>query len=209
MKKFDEKTATSQELWDYCLCEYNSRNLITKKLINNFYSKLGKILNTFACDEKVLEVGCGAGESSRKIRESIKKNCFEVSDYDERYVKLLKSENLDFEVTVESVYSLKRKDKEFDRVIMLEVLEHLENIDLALEELFRVAKKSVIISVPNEPLWRILNMFRFKYLLHLGNTPGHINHFSEKSLKRIISKYGKVNKIYKPLPWIIFECKVI
>lgn len=207
MKKFNENTATAQELWDYCLCEYNSRNIISKRLIENFYNKLKKILNGFNNDDKVLEVGCGAGESSRKIRESIKNNIFEVSDYDERYVQILKSKNLDYKVSVESVYELLRNDKEYDRVIMLEVLEHLDNVEKAIDELFRVAKKSVIISVPNEPLWRILNMLRLRYLNDFGNTPGHINHYSKNRLVKILSKYGKVKNVYTPTPWIIIECE--
>jgi len=37
----------------------------------------------------------------------------------------------------------------FDTILAFEVLEHVENIDLALKELYRVARKNIIISVPN------------------------------------------------------------
>lgn len=40
-------------------------------------------------------------------------------------------------------------DKKFDVVTALDVLEHLDNPHEALKELFRVAKKSVIVSLPN------------------------------------------------------------
>jgi hypothetical protein len=66
----------------------------------------------------------------------------------------------------------------------------------------------VIIAVPNEPLWRILNILRFKYFKDLGNTPGHLNHWSKRKLKRLLSNYGDVIKIYKPLPWLIAVVKV-
>lgn len=207
MKKFEENNASEKELWDYCMCEYNSRNLISVKLFDNFYNKLKDILLSFNPDDRVLEIGCGAGESSRRIREVLKKNYFEASDYDERYVNVLSSMNLDFKISHESVYSLKRKDNEYDRVIMLEVLEHLTDYELALKELFRVASRSVVISVPNEPLWRILNMLRLKYLKNFGNTPGHINHFTKGRLVNMLNKYGIVKNIYTPVPWIIIECE--
>lgn len=207
MKNFDEVNATADELWDYCLLEYKNRNLITKRLFDNFFSRLAEIIKTFESDSRILEVGCGAGESSRNIISLLKGQYFEASDYDRRYVEKLQSMGLNYRITVESAYSLNRKDNEFDHIIMTEVLEHLEDYRLALKELFRVARKSVVISVPNEPLWRILNMARFKYLKDFGNTPGHLNHFSKKSLTTELEKFGMIKKIFTPIPWIMIECQ--
>ena len=57
---------------------------------------------------------------------------------------------------------------------MLEVLEYLGNPKVALQELFRVYCKYVLISVPYESLWSILNILRGKYVKCLGNTLGYI-----------------------------------
>ena len=32
--------------------------------------------------------------------------------------------------------------------------------------------------VPREPVWRVLNVARGRYVRWLGNPPGHIQHFS-------------------------------
>jgi hypothetical protein len=40
-----------------------------------------------------------------------------------------------------------------------------------------------------------------------GNTPGHINHWSEAKLVKLISNYGEVIKVYHPIPWIILLAK--
>lgn len=207
MKNFDEENATADELWDYCLLEYKNRNIITKRLFDNFFSRLEEIIKTFDSDSRILEVGCGAGESSKNIIALLKGQYFEASDYDKRYIEKLQSMNLKYRVTVESAYSLNRDDNEFDHIIMTEVLEHLVDYRLALKELFRVARKSVVISVPNEPLWRILNMARFKYLKDFGNTPGHLNHFSKKSLVKELEKFGTIKKVFTPVPWIMIECE--
>ena len=50
------------------------------------------------------------------------------------------------------------KDNSYDVVTALDVLEHLENPHAALKELCRVAKKSVMISLPN--------MFYIKFRLN-------------------------------------------
>jgi ubiquinone/menaquinone biosynthesis C-methylase UbiE len=209
-KYVDESKLNEEDLWNWCLLEYQSSNYLVKKLIDNYYEKIKQIVLYFGKDDRILEVGCGAAESSEKIKNLIGERCFEISEFDQRYVNMVKKNRPDFAntITQESVYELKRGSNEFDCIFMLEVLEHLENVELALTELFRVSKKYVIIAVPNEPLWRILNILRFKYFKDLGNTPGHLNHWSKRKLKRLLSNYGDVIKIYKPLPWLIAVVKV-
>lgn len=202
-KRFAEANASPDELWEYCRVEYQSRNPISKYLLSRFYASLGDILKSLNPQSKVLEVGCGAGESSTRIRQMLKDQSFEASDYDDRYVQKLLELSLPYKITRESVYSLQRRDNEFDCLIMLEVLEHLKDVDRALSELFRVSSKYVIISVPFEPVWRMLNLARLKYLKDLGNTPGHINYWNPSSIKELISKYGAVTKIKITVPWII------
>ncbi len=196
-------------MWNRCAEEYKSSNPITKYLLSNFYDKISEIAKVLKKTDRVLEVGCGAGESSLKISKMLAGRYFEVSEVDTRYVSKLKEDNFPIKVTRESVYKMDRDDNEFDCLFMLEVLEHLEQYELALKELFRVSKRHVIISVPNEPLWRILNLCRGKYISALGNTPGHINHFTVSRLKKLISRYGKVEKVYTPIPWIILHATVL
>ena len=87
------------------------------------------------------------------------------------------------------------------------MLEHLEEPERGIKEIRRVAKKYVLLSVPNEPIWRILNIVRFKYWNHFGNTPGHINNWSTKAFIKIISKSFNIIKIKNPLPWTILLCE--
>ena len=71
------------------------------------------------------------------------------------------------------------------------MLEHLEDPDGALEILAGLAKPWLIASVPREPLWRSLNLFRFTYVSMLGNTPGHVNHWSKGSFQGFLSERSK------------------
>lgn len=56
------------------------------------------------------------------------------------------------------------EDNKFDIVTALDVLEHLENAHLALNEALRVAKKAVIVSLPN----MFYIKFRWNFLLGRG-----------------------------------------
>lgn len=195
----------SDELYNWCMTEYNSSNVILKYLINKFYGTLEtKILKPYLDNiESVLEVGCGAGESSQRIHKMLGDRKFDPTEYDDRYIEAIERCNYPFKVTKEDVYKLTKSHGEYDCVVMLEVLEHLENYKQALKELFRVSSRYVIISVPNEPTWSLLNLVRLKYFKSLGNTPGHINHWNKRRLSVLLGEYGKVLNIVTTLPWVI------
>ena len=54
---------------------------------------------------------------------------------------------------------------------------------------------------PSEPLWRLLNMVRGASWSELGNTPGHLNHWSKRSFVRLLSRHGDIAEVRSPFPW--------
>jgi len=204
MNKLNVSNATPDDLYEWCMKEYNSQNPISKILIKCFYNKLGKAIDPIKPNiSKILEIGCGGGESSIRLMKLFGDIKYDATEYDPRYIEVIKKRKLPINISNEDVYNIKRPDCSYDCVIMLEVLEHLEYIEKALTELFRVSNKYIIISVPNEPIWSFGNFLRGKYLLHLGNTPGHINHFNKKKLLKYLNPYVTNIKFYFSFPWII------
>ena len=53
---------------------------------------------------------------------------------------------------------------------------------LSLAEIRRVTTSHALLSVPREPIWRMLNFLRGKYWSSGGNTPGHLQHWSRRGL---------------------------
>jgi hypothetical protein len=72
----------------------------------------------------------------------------------------------------------------------------------------RVARAALIVSVPHEPLWRALNVARGAYLRELGNTPGHLNHWTRRSFVRLLGRYGEVTQVRTPFPWTMLLVSV-
>jgi len=107
--------------------------------------------------------------------------------------------NLDFRV--EEATSLSFADDEFDLACAIEVLEHVPEPAATLAEMARVASRHLLVSVPREPLWRGLNMARGAYWRDLGNTPGHVNHWSRRAFVNLLSRYGTVAEARSPFPW--------
>jgi ubiquinone/menaquinone biosynthesis C-methylase UbiE len=58
----------------------------------------------------------------------------------------------------EDVQNLSFKDNEFDIILCQQVLEHIPNPVQAMRELKRVAKRQLVISVPNEPVFSNLRL---------------------------------------------------
>jgi 2-polyprenyl-3-methyl-5-hydroxy-6-metoxy-1,4-benzoquinol methylase len=108
---------------------------------------------------------------------------------------------------VRSVYELEPERDSADLLVCCEVLEHLEDPDLALATLQRVATGHLILSVPREPIWRVLNMVRGKYLKSFGNTPGHIQHWSSSKFNELVGNYFDIVEIRTPLPWTMLLCR--
>jgi 2-polyprenyl-3-methyl-5-hydroxy-6-metoxy-1,4-benzoquinol methylase len=92
-------------------------------------------------------------------------------------------------------------EDEFDVATAIEVLEHVPDPEHTVAEMARCAERHLLVSVPREPLWRMLNMARGAYLGQLGNTPGHLNHWSKRSFARLLEQHGAVVELRSPFPW--------
>jgi len=186
--------------------KYLTSNFLIRFLLRRFFNQIQKILSEINF-KKVLEVGCGPGFSTQYLKEFLKDKDFEASEFREDLVKEAQKNNPEVKICQESIYELKRESNSFDLIIAFEVLEHLEKPEIALKELQRVTSKYCLLSVPNEPLWRILNICRLKYLKNFGNTPGHLQHWSKKEFQKLVNKYFEIVKIKIPLPWQIILAK--
>ncbi len=206
--EFDEENASPEELWEHFMGKYKNPNPIARMLTNGFFRGIAGIVETLPGDARILEVGCGPGESTKKIYSMLDGQTLEASEFEQRLVDLHRQHGFPVKLSQESVYELQRLDNEFDCVMLLEVLEHLDDFELALAEIFRVASHSVVVSVPNEPLWRMLNFLRGKYWSAWGNTPGHINHWSRRGIVQLVQKYGTVTSVQNPTPWTIVHARV-
>lgn len=178
---------------------------IGARLINNFYGAVGDLLSpAVAPGVTVLEVGCGAGYSTERLRARLPAGAYlYASDIGASLLKKAQVRNPETPTLRQSVYDLALPDKAVDVLVMMEVLEHLDKPEEALKELARVSRQYVLISTPREPLWRALNMMRGKYLSDLGNTPGHVQHWSSSGLGRAVSPWFEVIAVRRPIPWTI------
>lgn len=182
---------------------------IGSKLLDGYFSSVEALVAESGVTErkqaKAVEIGCGEGFSTQRLRNMLPNNVkLQASEFVADLVPKAQKRNPDVPIIEESIYETTYKDNTFDLVFLLEVLEHLDHPDMALQELARIIKPDgyLVLGVPREPLWCTLNMARGKYLTRLGNTPGHLNHWPSFALKRFVSRhFGPVISKRSPLPW--------
>ena len=182
--------------------KYGSSNPVVKRLMAGFHRAVDDFWAK-AAPSSVLDIGCGEGVLTLEWAERLGDGRVVGIDLDDPKLRAewaaRTRPNLEFRV--EEATSLSFRDDEFDMVAAIEVLEHVPDPEATLAEMARVARGRLLASVPREPLWRALNMARGAYLRNLGNTPGHVNHWSKRAFVSLLSRYGTVEEARSPFPW--------
>ena len=190
--------------------KYGSTNPVVRRLMSGFESALERLFNR-AAPQSVLDVGCGEGVLTYKWAERLgEKPILGIDLADPKLQaewRTRRRENLEFRaMDVDDLGQF--RDRAFDLAAAIEVLEHVPDPERTLAEMARVANRHLLISVPREPLWRALNVARGAYLRDLGNTPGHVNHWSKRSFVRAAARHGEVVEACSPFPWTMLLVRV-
>jgi 2-polyprenyl-3-methyl-5-hydroxy-6-metoxy-1,4-benzoquinol methylase len=182
--------------------KYGSRNPLVRRLMDGFERSLDELLDRSA-PSSLLDVGCGEGVLVQRWAQRLDGVRLVGIDLEEDSVQAGWAEHQapNLEYRVMEAGKLPFADGEFDLVSAIEVLEHLPDPEQTLSEMARCAARHLLLSVPREPLWRMLNLARGAYWSELGNTPGHLNHWSERSIVELLSRHGEVVEVRSPFPW--------
>ena len=189
--------------------KYASSNPVVKRLMAGFHGALDELWER-ARPESVLDVGCGEGVLTEQWADRLGDGRVVGVDLDDPKLRVQwerrRRDNLEFRA--DEATSLSFADAEFDLTAAIEVLEHVPKPEATLSEMARVARGHLLVSVPREPLWRALNVARGAYWRSLGNTPGHLNHWSKRAFVSLLSRYGEVEAVRSPFPWTMLLVRV-
>jgi len=185
--------------------KYGSKNPVVRRLMASFHRELDACY-AVASPTSILDIGCGEGILTHEWAGRLGIGGRIVgTDLDDPLLHAQwehrRAPNLEYRVMKGE--RLEFADNEFDTATAIEVLEHVGDPELVLSEMARCAQRWLLVSVPREPLWQMTNLARGAYWSDLGNTPGHVNHWSSRSFRRLISRYGTVVELRHPFPWIM------
>jgi SAM-dependent methyltransferase len=183
--------------------KYTARNPAIRWLTERWVANLDGVFHRIAAEpgapQHALEVGCGEGV----IADLLQRRWGEVVALD------LPDAGLRAEwrrypaphFLHADANALPFEDERFDVVVAAEVLEHLPDPERGLREMARVGRRHLVLSVPQEPVVRSSNLLAGRYLRDLGNTPGHLNHWSRRGFVRFVASVADVREVTSPFPW--------
>jgi 2-polyprenyl-3-methyl-5-hydroxy-6-metoxy-1,4-benzoquinol methylase len=184
--------------------KYEASNPLVRRLLDRFLARVEEAATSLT-PSSVLDVGCGEGIVTERLARRLSPAIVVGVDADDARLagewQARASANLSFAVA--SAYELPFEDGSYDLVCAVEVLEHLERPRDALAEMARVTRRALLLSVPNEPAWRIAHLLAGRNVRSLGNTPGHINHWSKRAFNELVSLYGRPEKVAGVFPWTL------
>jgi 2-polyprenyl-3-methyl-5-hydroxy-6-metoxy-1,4-benzoquinol methylase len=182
--------------------KYGSSNPVVRRLMEGFERDLDELLE-LASPSSLLDVGCGEGVLVHRWATRLRDARVVGIDLEEDSIQAgwaeRRAPNLEYRVM--EATSLPFAADEFELASAIEVLEHLPDPQHTVSEMARCARRHLLVSVPREPLWRMLNLARGAYWSALGNTPGHLNHWSRRSFVELLSRHGEVVEVRSPFPW--------
>jgi len=153
----------------------NVTNYTSKSLINFAKNNSGK---------NILDIGCATGEYCQKLTE-LGFKCIGI-DINEKYIQ--KANENGVEAYLMEGTNLNFPDKSFETILLFEVLEHVNNPESVLKEAKRVAKKNILITVPNCTDFSKLTRYSLTYDHMLEED--HVNFFTKTDLERLLGSFS-------------------
>lgn len=154
----------------------------------------------------ILDVGCAEGSVARRLAQLTGAT---VTGFDlpDPAIQAAWAEGTDppGPLVTGDAHQLPFDTNSFDLVVGLEVLEHVADPHQVLAEMVRVTKRPLVVSVPNEPFFRMGNLLTGRHVRSLGNTPGHWNHWTPIGFQALVSRYAALDEVRLPFPWTILR----
>ena len=135
-------------------------------------------------NEKILEIGSGAGHALKHIKSSI---YFPLDVSTHNLIKIKSETEKKVFPTSGDVFNLPFASDSFDNIILSEVLEHLDDPPAALKEIFRVLKKGgrFLVSVPYK------QVLTYQICIHCNKptpTLAHLHSFDKDKLSNMVDE---------------------
>ncbi len=168
--------------------------------IARFHEQVRRMLPPTA--ESVLEVGCGEGYSAKALFGDDANIPLFGGDVDlyaakEANKRFPPMRYMQFDAT-----QLPLSDKCVDATFSLEVLEHLPDPIAAIREIKRVTRRYALLSVPNDPTFRLLRFLSGKGWQMWGDHPEHIQHWTTAQFVAFLrSQSLNVVAVASPFPY--------
>lgn len=199
----DKATTIRHDTTARHVAKYSNANPLHRLSLDRFHQAIAAELKAVA-PQSVLDFGCGEAFALDELA----KQGVSFADYEGVD---LRTDALDearlrwpqHRFTSADILDPAFDGRRFDVTLALEVFEHLYEPERVLKRLAELTNDMLILSVPHEPWFQLVNLMRGRDFIRLGNHPEHVQHWNPASFAEFIAPYAEVASVKRSFPFII------
>lgn len=185
------------------IAKYHNENPLHRLSLKRFHDRLASRIGTLA-PRSVLDFGCGEGFTPAELaRRGVVLEDYEGVDLRSDCLTAARSRWPKGQYIQADIFDQSFDDRRYDVTIALEVFEHLLDPRAALKRLVELTERALVISVPHEPWFQIVNLLRGRDFIRLGNHPEHVQHWNLATFSEFLSQHMDDVRIVRSFPFII------
>lgn len=201
-----QKTTIRDDTAQRHIHKYNNKNFFHQLALGKYFEVVASEISAIN-PGSVLEFGCGEGLLAEQlIQRGAKLGKYTGVDIRHEAIEFAKSRNPGVNFVSADIFSWPPAGEKYDLVMACQVFEHLPDPRPFLDRLLRLTRGPVLLTVPHEPWFRLLNLARGRDLMRLGNHPEHVNQWNLKSFTGFVSEQATVMHAYSSFPFVILLC---
>ncbi|MEM8812935.1 MAG: class I SAM-dependent methyltransferase [Pseudomonadota bacterium] len=183
--------------------KYENRNPLQRLSLGRFHDTIAETIANLAPVD-VLDFGCGEAFTLDALAErGTDLPGYEGIDLRTDALEDARSRWPSKRFTRVDLFDPALDGQRYDLVMALQVLEHLYDPGAALARLADLADRALLLTVPDEPWFRLINLARGRDIARLGNHPEHVQHWSPARFEAFVARYAEVVSVQRRFPFII------
>jgi len=152
---------------------------------------------------RIVDIGCGEGITLQKIIEMFPGGNITGVDYSEENIEICRRHGLP--VTQSNVYDLALESNSVDCCLFLEVIEHLQRPEAAVDEIHRVLRTDgrIVTVFPNDRSFKIARMLTGKWK-EAGYNAGHVRQWTPREAAAMLAGRGFRTAAAQSIPFVLW-----
>ena len=185
------------------IAKYNNPNPLHRLSLSRFHAALASELGALA-PRSILDFGCGEAFTLDELaRLGVAVENYEGVDLRTDALDAARVRWPELRFSCADILDTAFDGKRYDVILALEVMEHLYEPARVLKRLVELTEKALVISVPHEPWFQLVNLMRGRDFIRLGNHPEHVQHWNSRTFADFISPYAEVVSVRRSFPFIL------
>lgn len=183
--------------------KYLKKNYLRQYVIDKFLKQILKLVEQSRA-VSILDLGCGEGLVDYYLLKSLPQLKIIGADQDQQALEVARALNPGAQYQQVDARRTGWADQSFDLVMTNEVLEHVEDYHLVIQEAARVSKNFFLVSVPEWPFYQGANFLIGANWKTWGEHPDHVVSFTCRKLQAAVEPHFPGTTIWqRAFPWLL------